>query len=670
MMGAELRIGLGMLVGAFLLLGGVSFSAPLLTVGDPRGRPDRMIAIFGERPAELVGEYSTDGGKRWRAATIYVGAGVDEWRPCKYARWNKGAIDGRIPAGKQDCVWNYFFDVAMPANDVRLRLRSADGEIALERTVDLSGVREVFVIDRRNVVSLAGGKLPAPWALKPAKKKEPSADSIVCPADAPAAPALALRPNLKGWHRIYLGMEPYSALQFYLLREEIRYAVPDYLATPDKRGRDRFCQEFHVKSADMTGQDVCLALGGARYWREASVRHIRFVPMTPEEVAQYKAVRTLAETKGRPFAGYVEPVSPAYTEPKVLTLRDHIRNEMRLHKDRGCTEVYVHVIRLGIKAWYHSDVVEREAFRSKAEMIEAGRKSAAVFGPNVPSVEGCIKRIGDRYGYDLSEAAGKWTAWMDQGDPLAVGIEEGRAVGLKVFADMGMGVTHLNDSPHLTERTVQEHPEYIADNKMFLDYKKPGVRDYAVAVARELLTKYDVDGINLDFGRWGYRRSYDEPSLVEVVRRVHEVRQDAAKKWGHPITVATRIPSYLQAGNADWEQASYGGEHAWFTAALKVWARNGWIDRVMPLVSYQKMGEFSMKRYAEAVAGTNVELWGDLYWQGYDTSRSQHLNIARKWAAEGLNGGLFFYAHHRPTEFERINWMLRLIDFPGVRVEP
>ena len=43
---------------------------------------------------------------------------------------------------------------------------------------------------------------------------------------------------------------------------------------------------------------------------------------------------------------------------------------------------------------------------------------------------------------------------------------------------------------------------------------------------------------------------------------------------------------------------------------------------------------------------------------------------ARTWAKQGLDGGFFFYTVSRATEFERINWMLRLIDFPEVKVEP
>jgi len=51
-------------------------------------------------------------------------------------------------------------------------------------------------------------------------------------------------------------------------------------------------------------------------------------------------------------------------------------------------------------------------------------------------------------------------------------------------------------------------------------------------------------------------------------------------------------------------------------------------------------------------------------------TRSYYLDTARKWVREGLSGGFFIYTFDRPTEYERINWMLRLIDEPGVTVEP
>jgi len=64
-----------------------------------------------------------------------------------------------------------------------------------------------------------------------------------------------------------------------------------------------------------------------------------------------------------------------------------------------------------------------------------------------------------------------------------------------------------------------------------------------------------------------------------------------------------------------------------------------------------------------------VKLWGDLY-GGDGRPRSLFLEAARRWTQAGVDGGFFFYTVCRPTEFEQINWMLRLIDVPDVKVEP
>jgi len=612
-----------------------------VSLGSPAARPDRLIELTGERAEALRAEYSTDGGQAWHAATLYTGATVDEWRTCKYSVWNAGVIEGKLRAGKQTCVWNYFFDLALPQGRVEFRLLDSGGAEVLRQQVDLTRVGGLPLIDHRSAAGLPGGSLLSPWRLKAAGAKTPPVPSIVCPVDDPLAPALVLAPGLEGWHRIYVGIEVAAPHRFTLSTEGISYPVPDYQRAPDKQGRDKLCREYYIKSADMTGQDISLALGGTvPTWHDAGIRYIRFVPMTPDEVDHFHDVRKQARERGRPFAGYVEQCTAACYDQGGLGLRAHTRNEMRLNKVRGATEVYVHVIRAGAKAWYHSDIVQW-----------------------------CTPQPG--------EAADGWVKvgqWLEQGDPLQVAVEEAGAAGLKVFADMGMNVTYLTKSPGyagLADEFAREHPECLVPGKsMFMDYRKPQVREYVVAIARELMTKYDVDGINLDFARFGHREAFDEPSLVDVVKRIDEARRDAQLKWRHPITIATRIPSYQYATDADWSQASYGGEHPWFTAALKTWAHSGWIDRVMVCCPIpERFAGLSLARYREAIDGTQVEFWGDLY-GGSGRPRSLFLDAARGWAKQGVDGGFFFYSVARATEFEQINWMLRLIDFPEVQVEP
>ena len=124
--------------------------------------------------------------------------------------------------------------------------------------------------------------MPAPWRVE--------GRSVFCPADDPLAPALVLRPGLTGWHRIYIGFEAPSAVQVSFTGEEIVYPVPDHQKPPTSEKRMR--REYYLKSADMTRQDLRLALGGTvPEWHDARVRYVRFVPMKPPEVRHWHRLR-------------------------------------------------------------------------------------------------------------------------------------------------------------------------------------------------------------------------------------------------------------------------------------------------------------------------------------------------------------------------------------------
>jgi hypothetical protein len=251
---------------------------------------------------------------------------------------------------------------------------------------------------------------------------------------------------------------------------------------------------------------------------------------------------------------------------------------------------------------------------------------------------------------------------MEQGDPLAFAIEEARAVGLKVFPDMGMNISY----EHMREALIRDHPEYLVGGKgIFLDYRHPEVRDYAVRVATELLTKYDVDGIHLDFARFAANTAFTVESLVDVVRRIHEARRQAESQFNHSIAIAVRIPSYRyhQRGSS-----TYAGEYPEFVTALTRWARKGWVDRAMVcgMGRADHLQTYSVERYVQAIDGTDTVLWGDLYGGGafWNTAADDWLEAARLWTRQGLDGGFFFYAIDRPIEFFDLDWRLRLIDFP------
>jgi hypothetical protein len=233
------------------------------------------------------------------------------------------------------------------------------------------------------------------------------------------------------------------------------------------------------------------------------------------------------------------------------------------------------------------------------------------------------------------------------------------------LADIGINITSLDTTRFhyraFTGQFANDHPEYACpESKSFLDYRHPPVQDYAVALVRELMTKYDVDGVHLDFARFAHNGAFDEASLLGVGERIHKDRRAAEQQWGHPVAIGVRIPSYMYH---TWEQ--YTGDYPEFLSALTAWARNGWIDHVMVCsMLLARLPELSLERYREAISGTEVELWGDLYGMSKDMPRSCVLDTARKWRKEGVDGGFFLYDSGRPIEFAQINRQLRLIDMP------
>lgn len=598
-------------------------------------RPDRLPVIAGPRPEALTAEWSADAGATWHPATVYPGEAVDDWRPVDAETWNRSVTEGVLPAGDRPCVWACWFDLDAPGDPVALRIRAGD-RVLLQQ--DLTIPETGLLVNHRNVTDLAAGPLHDPWSLRVSDvpgARAPSIHGAVrirrLDSEYPTAivqnadhEPLTLAPGLDGWHRVYVGLEPESSVRVSFSNDATDIPVPNQADGKLKR-------EFCVAAADLTGQRVSLRLGGARVWPDLSVRYIRFVPMTDREVAQHRDLRDRAAT-GRPFAGYLEQVTDGYYNGDTVSLTDFTRNEMHLHRRRGCTNVYAHVHRIGFSAWYHSKVVDQ--YRPAGERFE--REDPAQL---------------------------KWTRWMEQGDPLAVAVAEARSADLRIFADVGMNITYLaTDRFHyraMTGAFAEAHPELMCQEDLsFFDYRHGAVREYAASIIHELLNEYDLDGVHLDFARFAYNGAYDHASLVDTLARIHRSREAAVTKWGHPVAVSVRIPSYLYH---HWDR--YTGDFPEFLSALRVWAQNGWIDRAMVCsMLVDRLPELSLERYVEALSGTDVTLWGDLYATPPDAPARRPIDIASGWCRQGLNGGFFIYDAGRPIEFDDVNWRLRAID--------
>ena len=112
-------------------------------------------------------------------------------------------------------------------------------------------------------------------------------------------------------------------------------------------------------------------------------------------------------------------------------------------------------------------------------------------------------------------------------DPLAYALQEAHKRGLELHA--WFNVYHVASTWPGTP--AAEHPEWICTNEdgQFMTAHRcvsPGldeVRAYTIKVAMEIVRKYDIDGLHLDFVRWNEYTEDDMKNAPSVMDQVNEM---------------------------------------------------------------------------------------------------------------------------------------------------
>jgi uncharacterized lipoprotein YddW (UPF0748 family) len=277
----------------------------------------------------------------------------------------------------------------------------------------------------------------------------------------------------------------------------------------------------------------------------------------------------------------------------------------------------------------------------------------------------CIKNVDGFIDYHgaASHIRPEFNAW----DPLQVLTEEARRVGLSihpwccVFPE-GEG-----------SRLLQEHPEYVALDPagapiIVGNYKirwaccaRPEVQDYELAMYYELMDRYDIDGVHLDYIRYhqglrGQRSCYCaycraafkqetgfEPSFDEATRawsawvdwkaaRITLFVQQlsiAAKTRSKEVSAAVfpDYPDSIPDIGQDWED----------------WGRRRLVDYMFPM-NYTMNNTIAVKRTRNHVAGmsgSGVPLWEGL-WNRPEVTTPMLMEQVRCVLAAGAQGIVIF----------------------------
>jgi hypothetical protein len=195
-------------------------------------------------------------------------------------------------------------------------------------------------------------------------------------------------------------------------------------------------------------------------------------------------------------------------------------------------------------------------------------------------------------------------------DPYTRWIAKSRASGLRPWISMRMNDIHYVDQPHhiLHDRFWKKHPEYRRIPWRFekwqdraFDYGRPEVWAYQMEYIRELVEQYDMDGLELDWMRFGFhfRPGYEEEGvslLTEFTAEVRRLLDERATELGHPIRLGARVPSRPETAKGLGMDAV-------------TWAKRGLVDMLV-VTPFWATIEFDMpiEVWKQLLDGTGVTL--------------------------------------------------------------
>ncbi len=268
---------------------------------------------------------------------------------------------------------------------------------------------------------------------------------------------------------------------------------------------------------------------------------------------------------------------------------------------------------------------------------------------------------GDHYHSDLSlsETPGS--------DELALLVGEGRRQGVDIYAGYILGIAQKVD--------LETHPEWAQLSKAgkqngWYCYNNPDVRSFHAALIAELVTKYDITGISLDYCRPGsgcfcercqglFRARYDR-DLLECDSYDPdwlEFRRDAITDWMRELAAATR------AARADaifsgyvWGRLAPEADRAgqdwprWLAEGTADWLCVGQYTPSTPLYRAQcRSLKLIADKYLDGDTSRICPLMGPSYIQGAypsyplaDATIGRHLQAARE---EGMTLTGYFPTH-------------------------
>jgi hypothetical protein len=435
---------------------------------------------------------------------------------------------------------------------------------------------------------------PRQWRLLDYETKTLKGSMIVA-GENTDAPELRLPLGTSGWHRIYVGVYPFSVSHIFQYDREIEddeFRVELRLSgektstmLTHRGGAHGRIDDFFWKAAETGGQDLIIRqfqkqlfpkseTSSGRVGSSCWIAYIKLVPVAEAEVraieedrADKRNRRLYAHNDGFDYHYYYRPTGEA-----------DIRREIEPYRNSDFSRIYWEAA--------HGEIC------------------------NYPTKIGRTHRkewIQDHYSVGDRLSAESWTILRNKGiDPLKVAIEHAHEVGLEIHASMRTSAFHFDAPWDLWSAggVYDQHPEWrgVGRNGLptpRLSYAYPEVQRYIVSILEEI-AGYPVDGICLLYNRRWPVVEY-EPPIVESFQKKYgrDPRQLNARdpQWlAHRATFLTGfMKSVRQSMNEVSRKqgrakplkvsavvATSEQENMLYAMDVRTWAREGLVDTLIP----------------------------------------------------------------------------------------
>lgn len=252
-------------------------------------------------------------------------------------------------------------------------------------------------------------------------------------------------------------------------------------------------------------------------------------------------------------------------------------------------------------------------------------------------------------------------------DPLAFAIEECHKRGMQLHA--WVVTMPLGKDEHIAmlgkESLPHRRPSLCShyDGAWYMEPGNPATSDYIVAIVKEIVGKYDVDGIHLDYVRYpdknngypdaSFYRKYGKgeslanwrrSNITRVVKNVYACVKEL-KPWVR-VSCATlgKYDNLTRYSSLGWDAYNVG-----FQAAQQ-WARDGIVDMIFPMLYFKGNNFYPFVRdWQEKSYGRHIVPGIGAYrllpeYGGWDSSEIiRQLSTSR---SAGTSGTAIFRAAH------------------------